>query len=195
MTSSDDQFIVSPFLSSFQYIAEVPHEHAIKILDKINAKAMRRDLETRDFNFEPHTDACLDSASLKARSFPLTRGLQNRQTGGTLGHHTTDDFGDTGDDTPHKKSEYPNKEELPKNLQAASDGLGTDTKPVDVIFISYLNTSIIKALVDISGMNYTSSVKDYVDPKTLNTLTYLSKYAEKNWRINGTCKVGEGVGD
>ena len=89
MTSSDDQFIVSPFLSSFQYIANVPHKEAIKILEKINPPARRRDLETRDFNFEPHTDACLDSTSLKARSFPLTRGLQNRQTGKTLGHYTT----------------------------------------------------------------------------------------------------------
>lgn len=89
MTSSDDQFIVSPFNDSFQYIADVPHENAIKILDKTNAKTTRRDLEIRDFNFEPYTDACLDSTSLKARSFPLTRGLQNRQTGETLGHHTT----------------------------------------------------------------------------------------------------------
>lgn len=89
MISSDDQFIVSPFVNSFQYIAEVPHDHAIKILEKINARTPRRNLETRDFNFDTLTNACLDGASLKARSVPLTRGLQNRQTGETLGHHTT----------------------------------------------------------------------------------------------------------
>lgn len=89
MVSSDDQFIVSPFYSFFQYIAEVPHAHAIQILDQINKKTTRRDLETRDFNFDTLTNACPDGASLKARSVPLTRGLQNRQTGETLGHHTT----------------------------------------------------------------------------------------------------------
>ena len=89
MTSSDDQFIVSPFYSSFQYIANVSHDNAVKILDKINGKATPRSLETRNVEFEPYTDVCLDSTSLKPPSFPLTRGLYNRQNVETLGHHTT----------------------------------------------------------------------------------------------------------
>lgn len=80
MSSSDDQYIVSPFNDSFRYIADVPYNIASEVLKKINivTSPRRRDLETKDFSFAPLTDACLDGDSLKARSVPSTRGLQSR---------------------------------------------------------------------------------------------------------------------
>lgn len=86
MSPSDDQFIVSPFNDSFRYIADVPYQIANQVLKKINnvtatPNLRRRDLETKDFNFGPLTDVCLDGDSLKARSVPMPRGLQSRQYG------------------------------------------------------------------------------------------------------------------
>ena len=84
----DDSFIVSPFKDAFQYIPDVRYEIASKVLGVLNAGPFqkKRDLESRDFGFQPLTgDTCVDGVifqdrdSLKARSTPMTRGMHRRQ--------------------------------------------------------------------------------------------------------------------
>lgn len=94
---SDDSFIVSPFNDAFQYIPDVPYSIASKVLGILNAGPnQKRDLESRDFSFEPMTgEVCPDGIvspgeELKPRSTFRTRGLNRRQTAKqTPGYVTT----------------------------------------------------------------------------------------------------------
>lgn len=98
LSNRDDSFIVSPFKDAFQFIPDIPHDVASKVLGILNAgpNQKRRDLSTQDFGFAPMTgDACPDGTiphefdTLKPRSMPLTRGLHRRQTTTTTPGYTT----------------------------------------------------------------------------------------------------------
>lgn len=66
----------------------MPYDIAKKVLPILNAGGVqkKRDLESRDFSFEPLTEVCpegivsMDHNSLKPRFGPMTRGLHRRQT-------------------------------------------------------------------------------------------------------------------
>ncbi|MCJ1268414.1 hypothetical protein MMC22_008302 [Lobaria immixta] len=199
----DDRTIVSPFYATFQFIADVPYNIAKQVLPILNGGPIRkkRDLESRDFNLEPLTEVCpegivsVDHDYLKPHFGPMTRGLHRRQTTNrTPGYVTEDDFGTTGDDTPHNKlPEYP----LPNNLQANASFPtdGSDPKAVDLVFLDFLTKGFVLPALQSLGANFTlNDVQDYL-PSTFTTNSYLPEYAKLKWQAGlPNCRVGTGVG-
>ncbi|KAF2493009.1 ser/Thr protein phosphatase family [Lophium mytilinum] len=201
----DDSFIVSPFKDAFQFIPDVPYEQASQVLGILNAgpfQKKRRDLETRDFGFEPllaDRDICLDPPithdrdGLKARSNPGASILRRQNTSPTPGYTTTDDFGTDGDDTVHSKIPYyaqPN--DLQANGSFPTDG--STPKTVDLIFLDFIQSYILAALNSVGG-SYVAGDVSYYLPKTFTTNSYLPAYAKVAWQENvPNCPVGQGIG-
>lgn len=184
----------------------------------------RRDLEPRDFGFEPMTgEVCPDDLlathrEMKPRSNHFTRNLQRRQVAKlTPGYVTTgipffsmhrliqchlnpfanillDDFGVDGDDTPHSK--IPNYPQ-PNDVQgkAAFPADGSDPKTVDLIFLDFIAKKyVIPALQSLGGKYTVDDIKEYL-PTSFTTNSYLPAYAKLKWQAGvPNCPVGTGVG-
>jgi hypothetical protein len=110
----DDSFIVSTFDDAL-YIPKVPYWYASQVVDTLNSlpSSKKRNLEslecTSDFN---GADGCCDApytlTDAKSRLYSREAESKNRRAALalTLGYVTSDDFGTSGDDTPH--SSIPN---------------------------------------------------------------------------------------
>jgi hypothetical protein len=124
------------------------------------------------------------------------RGIVRRQTTVVPGYVTTDDFGTDGDDTPHSKIPsytQPNyiwgNGSFPADLSTLSDNA-----PVDVVFLDYFASTVVKVLNGLGGA-YTINDVGYYVPKEFTTNSYLPKYAAQEWQGNvPNCPVGQGVG-
>ncbi|KAL9576976.1 MAG: hypothetical protein Q9203_007622, partial [Teloschistes exilis] len=159
----DDSFIVSPFDDAFQFIPDVPYALASQVIGILNAGAFQkrssdsdapedRNLSPRDFHFNTPlipSDACTapdegKPASIlrprsEAKKQPLTtRNLLTRQSPPlTPGYVTSDDFGITGDDTPHSRIPYyPQPNDLQANASFPTDG--TLPQTVDLVFLDFI---------------------------------------------------------
>ncbi|KAI4201144.1 MAG: hypothetical protein LQ350_003459 [Teloschistes chrysophthalmus] len=218
----DDSFIVSPFDDAFQFIPDVPYTLASQVIGTLNAGAFQkrsndeeeedRNLSPRDFHFNTPlipSDACTapddnrgkPASIMRPRSSepPLTtRNLRTRQSPPlTPGYVTTDDFGTTGDDTPHSRIPYyPQPNDLQANASFPANG--TLPKTVDLIFLDFIGAGyVVPALNKLggSGAKYSASDISYYLPKTFTTNSYLPVYAQKFWQKGvPNCPVGAGVG-
>lgn len=201
----DDSFIVSPFTDGFQFIPDVPYSQAKQVLGILNAGAFqkkRRDLSTRDFDFQPlvaDRDTCLDPPvthdhqDLRARTYPSGRLVRRQSTTPVPGYTTSDDFGTDGDDTIHSAIPYysqPN--DLQANASFPTDG--SDPETVDLVFLDFIQSYILNALKSVGG-SYTSADVSYYLPETFTTNSYLPVYAKIAWQANvPNCPVGAGIG-
>jgi hypothetical protein len=85
---------------------------------------------------------------------------------------------------------------MPNDVQAnasfPTDGSNPDT--VDLVFLDFIASYVIKALNGIGG-NYSVSQAQYYLPKEFTTNSYLPAYAKIAWQKNvPNCPVGKGVG-
>ena len=204
----DDAFIVNPFHDTFEYIADVPFAQAQQALTALNRGPVSkrslepRELAPRDFGFAPPTtgDGCVDAAAqihahnLRTRAAaPRTRGPRRRQTGAlTPGYVTTDDFGADGDDTVHSRIPYfPQPKYFQANGSLPTDGSTPAT--VDVVFLDFIASNVIRALNGAGASYTTADVAQYLPP-SFDTNSYLPAYALKAWAQGPNCPTGEDVG-
>jgi 2',3'-cyclic-nucleotide 2'-phosphodiesterase (5'-nucleotidase family) len=192
----DDSFIVSPFKNTFQFISDVPYEIASQILGILNAgpAQKRSELTTSDFDFTTLSDSCVDPTynSHALAKHTLTRRNPPVQVLGS-GYTTTDDFGTTGDDTPHSK--IPNYD-IPNDVQAnASFPIdGSMPATVDLIFPDFVAKNFIVPALQKAGAKYTDADIEQYMPKSFTTNDYLPEYARKFWQSGvPNCPVGQGV--
>jgi len=213
----DDSFIVSPFTDGFQFLPEVPYELASQVLAILNSGAYekKRSIDDGDHSGHNHAedyaaftgaDSCLDpilghissqQSSLTTRSNTSTRGIVRRQSTSLVpGYTTTDDFGTTGDDTPHTEIPYYDQ---PNDLQANASFPANGTLPstVDLVFLDFIGEDYVIPALQGLGANYTVADLTYYLPESFTTNDYLPAYAKvtESWQANfPDCPVGAGVG-
>jgi hypothetical protein len=193
----DDSFIVSPFTDAFQYV-NVPYALAKNVLNSLNGAPLtpKRDEEGMIYNSNPQVkDTCMDPtiSLISGQVGELKpRGITRRQTVVTPGYTTTDDFGTDGDDTPHSKISYYSQ----PNYVAGNASFPADGTPdnVDVVFLDYFASTVVKILNQLGG-TYTIGDVAYYMPESFTTQSYLPLYAQQYWQANvPNCPVGQGVG-
>jgi hypothetical protein len=189
--TKDSTFIVSPFVSKFNYVPDVPYDVAKKVLDLLNsggnifekAKLDQRLLSvpeqwsmTEDIVYEPTQAELLTDDLYGAGQVPLRRDPA-REPVLIAGYTTNDDFGTDGDDAVHKPINF---YKVPNCVQAkiAFPKNGTpDT--VDVVFIDFIQPWVLVALA-FAGHQY--SDKD-VQVYTKDTFTdLLAGWIKDNWQ-------------
>ncbi|OAA79054.1 Ser/Thr protein phosphatase family [Akanthomyces lecanii RCEF 1005] len=203
----DSTYIVSPFVSKFNYIPDVPYSIAKNIItllngaDKIFAEAGRETkfLTIPQQMFTAEQEAKLDidmevptEAAVKPDEKPDAEyeRLELRSAGNgdddvdlplTEGYTTIDDIGKDGDDTVHKAVEFNN---VPNCIQSkiGFPEDGSEPETVDLVFLDFVQPWIVIALKFSGGTQGAEDVQKYID----GTFTYkLSEWIKHNWQ--GDC--------
>jgi len=137
-------------------------------------------------------EACVDPEitydALSKRSYAGGR-IVRRQSTLTAGYTTTDDFGATGDDTPH--AAVPNYR-IPNYFQANASFPANGSLPatVDLVYLDYFASNVVGYLNALGGnYSYTRDNQYYVD-ESFTTQNYLPAYAKiaPDWQ-NSTCAI------
>lgn len=184
----DSTYIVSPFVSGFNYVPDVPYEVASKVLGILNSAGKVLDAHGADTRFLTIPQQMFAAGSAHAagddeaadEDEPRLELRSVQEPDLMAGYTTKDDISSDGDDTVHKALKFYN---VPNCVQAEI-GFPGDGKPetVDLVFIDFVQPWIIPAL-KFSGGDYSDEdVKVYMD----GTLTYvLAEWIKKNW--DGEC--------
>ncbi|KAI0476469.1 ser/Thr protein phosphatase family [Xylariaceae sp. FL0804] len=192
----DSNFLISPFTSKFNYISDVPHRVASKVLRMLNSGGPV--LESRakpDARYMTIPEQRMPSppwAELSAaeeRPFPLILdgGAQKPLLGSggdgpelVGGYTTKDDFGNDGDDAVHSPIKF---YAVPNCIQSeVAFPESGDPEKVDLVFIDYVQPWVLMALKFSGGDYDTDHVKLYMN----ETLTgVISGWVQDNW--NGDC--------
>jgi hypothetical protein len=187
----DSTYIVSPFVSTFKYIPDVPYKVAQKVIEILNSagKILETGPETR-FMASPEQMFANPMAFTQDKEVYLElRDIQeplgdddsdNKKPARIRGYTTKDDVGTDGDDTVHDPIDfYPQPNCIQGKIAFPKDG---EPETVDLVFIDFIQPWIIPAL-KFSGGNYNDKdVKDYME----GTFTYLfAKWISENW--DGDC--------
>ncbi|KAK6216353.1 hypothetical protein LQW54_003556 [Pestalotiopsis sp. IQ-011] len=201
--TTDTTFIVSPFVSKWNYIPDVPYKAAKKVLNLLNnggpvfttAEADHA-LDTR-WLASPEQWALAErlgseslvaeSADAAAASFddstqrPLMRNGDDDTEKPELvqGYTTKDDFGDDGDDAVHAPIKFYN---VPNCIQTEIDFPGDgEPEKVDLVFVDYVQPWIIVAL-KFSGGDY--STDDVAEYRTETVTELMFEWITKNWSVD-----------
>lgn len=180
----DSMYIVSPFVSGFKYIPDVPYKVAQKVIGLLNSggRILGIGPDTRFManpeQMFPIPIVTKEESNLELRSL---RELSTDEPSLIGGYTTKDDIDEEGDDTIHDPLEYFPQPNCIQAEIAFPEG-GEKPKTVDVVFIDFIQPWIIPAL-KFSGGNYNDhNVEEYME----GTLTYhLAEWISKNW--NGEC--------
>ncbi|CAG8952981.1 hypothetical protein HYFRA_00003171 [Hymenoscyphus fraxineus] len=173
--TKDTTYIISPFVSKFRYIKDVPYEAAKRILSLINNED--KVLSTTGLNaayLAPPEQISIQQDIIAPS--PLSSSTDGKEPPLIPGYTTKDAFGTDGDDTIHSPiSHY----QVPNCIQVPlSFPISEQPEKVDVVFVDFIQPWILLAL-KYSGADY--GVED-VDLYTQETLTELmAGWIEKNW--------------
>lgn len=181
----DSTYIVSPFVSGFRYIPDVPYKVAERVIGLLNSGGtifggvMDTKFMAAPEQMFPVPQAFTNDDEVYLELRDVQEPLRN-EPDLISGYTTTDDLGKDGDDTVHDPiTFYPQP-----NCIQGKIGFPKDEKPetVDVVFIDFIQPWIIPAL-KFSGGDYNDGhVKEYMDG------TFTSKLAEwinEHW--DGDC--------
>ncbi|KAI1825847.1 ser/Thr protein phosphatase family [Xylaria intraflava] len=203
--TKDSTYLISPFTSKFNYIADVPYNVAKKVVPLLNegGPVFRAERNTDHLSIPesnaPHPLPHEESGS--AAQSPLMFFDEERQQhpffrtedGGNdgdgdgdgendkpalvSGYTTKDDLGDDGDDAVHLPIKFYN---VPNTIQSeAAFPKAENPEKVDLVFIDYVEPWIIPAL-KFSGGDYS---KDDVKLYLNETLTgVIAGWVKKNWK-------------
>lgn len=146
-------------------------------------------------------DSCTDpdfgfKSDAHSHDSELKRGISRRQTIVTPGYTTTDAFGTDGDDTPHSAIPYYVQPNYVAGNASFPETTPADDDPVDVVFLDYFASTVVKVL-NSQGAAYTIADVTYYVPSTFTTQNYLPEYAAitPSWQAEvPNCPVGQGVG-
>lgn len=136
----------------------------------------KRSLSNGDFGFIqlnpslPSVDSCIDPPVtsdhlISKRSYPGGRVLRRQSTTETPGYTTSDDFGTDGDDTPHLSIPYYSYPDFfQSNASLPTNGSLLPDLKVDLIFLDYINSSVV-AVLDGLGSNFSKADVSYYLPE------------------------------
>lgn len=186
----DTTYIISPFLSVFSYIPDVPYHMASKVIELLNnaGKIMESEPGLMDNRFMANPDQFAikesiinEAPSLNAQS---NSGQQKPLAGSTkdtpnltAGYTTRDDIGDDGDDTIHSGINF---YVVPNAIQAEVAFSSDDGEPetVDLVFFDFITPWVLMALKLEGGRYGRGDVQSYLD----DTFTELmAGWIERNW--------------
>ncbi|RKF80902.1 Secreted protein [Golovinomyces cichoracearum] len=180
----DTIFIIAPFPNKYLYIKKVPYEiakYTFVLLDQVNlfdaSERTKPDINVKETRgdsqiygpklIKPHPSTYKNQISLASNS----RRLVLRP-----GYNTVDDGGSDGDDTPHiPLRDY----EIPDMLQTSVNfPSNEDPKTVDLIFVEYLQPSILSAL-NLQGLKFNQSHVEVYREELANDL--IAQWVKENW--------------
>lgn len=183
----DSTYIVSPFLSVFTYIPDVPYHIARKVLKLLNSAGRIMESAPMDNRFmatpeqlfiqediiheRPAPNTYVDAFGQK----PLGGDVEKRPRL-TEGYTTKDDIGNDGDDTVHMPINF----YVVPNCVQAEVGFPTDGEPetVDLVFLDFITPWVLMALKLLGGEYSQQDVQPYIE----GTMTELmTRWIEKNW--------------
>jgi hypothetical protein len=181
----DITYIISPFISKFSYLKDVPYGAAKRVEKLINSAGQV--LETpglQAYQLAPpeqisvHSNVVGPELSqyLHAASGAQSPLLIHEDPPLIPGYTTKDDAGDEGDDTVHTPLTFYN---LPNVIQTArSFPADADPEKVDLVFIDFIQPWVLAAM-QFTGQNYTvPDVTSYTD-ETLTDL--MAGWIKKHW--------------
>lgn len=183
----DTTFIISPFVSKFKYIQDVPYKAAKDVLALINnAGPVLQSEELSTTYLAPPEQMSLESDFIAPspegpQLYPAAQGqfpLIPTSSGPDLvpGYTTKDDAGDDGDDTIHAPITF---YKVPNCIQCELS-LPKDEEPekVDLVFIDFIQPWVLAAL-KYNGQSYNTSDVESYRPETLTELMAL--WIRKHW--------------
>lgn len=186
----DTTFIISPFISKFLYIKDVPYAAAGKILTLLNSGDnifSSSDLNLNDLAPPEHlsykTDILVpsipifDLSPISNGQVPLFSTSPACKPDLIPGYTTKDDGGSDGDDTIHAPITFhrvPNCIESRVNFPFTS----SDPKTVDLVFIDFIKPWVLVAL-RFSGAEYTDEAVSIYRNETLTEL--MAGWIKGNW--------------
>lgn len=186
----DTTFIISPFISKFLYIKDVPYAAAGKILTLLNSGDnifSSSDLNLNDLAPPEHlsykTDILVpsipifDLSPISNGQVPLFSTSPACKPDLIPGYTTKDDGGSDGDDTIHAPITFhrvPNCIESRINFPFTS----SDPKTVDLVFIDFIKPWVLVAL-RFSGAEYTDEAVSIYRNETLTDL--MAGWIKGNW--------------
>lgn len=198
----DSTFIVSPFVSKWNYIPDVPYAAAKKVIGLLNGGGQvfktteaghALDVQwlvspeqwSLSGTSQAESSGSVDDRSIQALSDDAQRPLvddtdKHREPELTKGYTTKDDFGDDGDDTVHAPIKFysvPNC--IQTEIAFPAEG---EPENVDLIFVDYVQPWIITALKFSGGDYSTDDVTTYRN-ETVTELMF--EWISKNWK--GDC--------
>ncbi|KAK8024199.1 Secreted protein [Apiospora rasikravindrae] len=197
--TTDTTYIVSPFLSRWNYIPDVPYNVAKKIIDLLN-----RGDQVAAFEAEPALDttylispeqwsfrnrpqfeataAAGEETSMHVAEDAGQKPMADSNKPDLIGGYTTqDDLGTDGDDTEHAPLKFyavPNCIQTPIDFPVD----GSEPATVDLVFVDYTQPYVLTALRYSGGDYSTDDVKPYSE---LSMTDMMVKWISENWK--GKC--------
>ncbi|KAI9495704.1 Metallo-dependent phosphatase-like protein [Zychaea mexicana] len=158
---------VSPFTDRYGFIADIPRETALKIVQLANDATFDPGNAKRSYDADVWT--CDDSGF---------RGYLQRSTVMTPGYTTKDDLGTDGDDTKH----LPRPSHSPPHFVASKL---PDTPLVDIVFTDFSSSFIQQVANQIAGKQLQVEPVYTSDPN-IRSNTLWVEFVKKYWSKNCT---------
>ncbi len=180
--SRDTTYIISPFVSKFKYIKDVPYKSANNLLKLLNNNGpifTTSGLHMSQLAPPEQMSILTDIIAPASKSFAqgdAQSPLISDSPDLIPGYTTKDDGGDDGDDTVHSPISF---YQVPNCIQSQiSFPDSGDPEKVDVVFVDFIQPWILLAL-QFSGESYTrADVLEYMG-ETLTDL--MAAWIKKNW--------------
>jgi hypothetical protein len=182
----DTTYIISPFVSKFLYLKDVPYKSAKALLKLLNNNGpILETAELKASQLAPPEQMSITSniivSNLHAHDSLLTQGAQSPLMSSdpelVPGYTTKDDAGDDGDDTLHAPIPFYT---VPNCIQSelAFPAKG-EPETVDLVFVDFIQPWILLAL-QFTGQSYNASaVQSYTD-ETLTDL--MAGWIKRQWK-------------
>ncbi|TEY76050.1 hypothetical protein BOTCAL_0061g00090 [Botryotinia calthae] len=186
----DTTFIISPFVSKFLYIKDVPITAAEQVLPLLNSGGNIFSSSNLDINNLAPPEHLSYKTDILAPSIPISDLLPPSNAQSPLfssssnhkpdlipGYTTKDDNGSDGDDTIHSPITFyrlPNCIESRINIPSTS----SNSETVDLVFIDFIKPWVLVAL-RFSGADYTDEDVNSYRNETLTEL--MAGWIKENW--------------
>ncbi|KAF3004466.1 hypothetical protein E8E14_004781 [Neopestalotiopsis sp. 37M] len=199
--TTDTTYIVSPFISKWNFIPDVPYKAAKKVINLLNNGGPVFTTAEAGHALDTKWLASPEQWGLTERLGMESSSAENAETAQTFddstqkplfrddsfskkpelvqGYTTQDDLGDDGDDAIHEPIKF---YAVPNCVQTEIDFPAEgEPETVDLVFVDYVQPWIIVAL-RFSGGDY--STDDVAEYRTETVTDLLFEWITKNWRTD-----------
>jgi hypothetical protein len=182
----DTTYIISPFVSKFLYIKDVPYKTAKALLPLLNNNGpIFESAELKPSQLAPPEQMVITSdfivPKLPVQDSLLAQGVQSPIMSSdpelVPGYTTKDDAGDDGDDTLHAPISFYTVPNCIQSALAFPEKGDPDT--VDLVFIDFVQPWILLALQFLGQTHNASDVQSYTD-ETLTDL--MADWIKVHWK-------------
>ncbi|KAG9231828.1 Metallo-dependent phosphatase-like protein [Amylocarpus encephaloides] len=185
--TKDTTYIISPFVSKFLFIKDVPYSSAKGVLALLNNAGPILESESVSSNqlappeqlsILKDSTSFLHSLDQVSTSYqtPMVSSRTEKSPDLIPGYTTQDDSGSDGDDTVHEPISFyrvPNCIQSPIAFPAEGD-----PEKVDVVFVDFIQPWVLTAL-EYSGAKYTAADVEVYTEESLTEL--MAKWIKNNW--------------